>query len=147
VAVWCWNGTTTTPGDNPSIPAGFTYLGQFIDHDLTFDPVSTLNRTQDAGERYSDLRTARFDLDSLYGHGPYDEPYLYDQQVGRTQKLLLDPFDGTVDLPRNRYGRALIGDPRNDVHMIVGQLHVAFAQFHNAVVDRHSPTLSGLALW
>ena len=28
------------PGDNPEVPAGFTYLGQFIDHDLTLDITS-----------------------------------------------------------------------------------------------------------
>ena len=33
----------STPNDGP-IPAGYTYLGQFIDHDLTFDPVSSLQR-------------------------------------------------------------------------------------------------------
>ena len=27
-------------GDNPNIPAGFTYLGQFIDHDITLDLTS-----------------------------------------------------------------------------------------------------------
>jgi len=141
-----WTASSTTPGDNLSIPAGFTYLGQFIDHDITFDPVSTLNRSEDAGERFSDLRTARFDLDSLYGRGPDDEPYLYDQRAGRAEKLLLDPFDGTFDLPRNSQQRALVGDPRNDVHMIISQLHVSFALFHNAVVDRHSNSLTGLAL-
>ncbi|HCX29092.1 MAG TPA: peroxidase, partial [Blastocatellia bacterium] len=33
--------------DNPDIPAGFTYLGQFIDHDITFDPNSKLQRDND----------------------------------------------------------------------------------------------------
>ena len=28
--------------DNPAIPSGYTYLGQFIDHDITFDPASSL---------------------------------------------------------------------------------------------------------
>src|SRR4051794_26139311 len=32
--------------DGP-IPAGYTYLGQFIDHDITFDPVSSLQRLND----------------------------------------------------------------------------------------------------
>ena len=33
------------PSDtNPCVPAGYTYLGQFIDHDITFDPVSRLTR-------------------------------------------------------------------------------------------------------
>ncbi len=34
-------------GINPVIPAGFTYLGQFIDHDITFDPNSQLDKTSD----------------------------------------------------------------------------------------------------
>jgi hypothetical protein len=29
--------------DNPDVPAGYTYLGQFIDHDITFDTSSTGN--------------------------------------------------------------------------------------------------------
>jgi len=38
-----WPANST--GDNLAVPAGMTYLGQFIDHDLTFDPVSTLTGT------------------------------------------------------------------------------------------------------
>jgi hypothetical protein len=30
--------------DNPAISAGFTFLGQFLDHDMTFDPTSSLAR-------------------------------------------------------------------------------------------------------
>src|SRR3989442_837151 len=49
--------------DGP-IPAGYTYLGQFIDHDITFDPVSDLQRLNDP-EALRDFRTPRLDLDSL----------------------------------------------------------------------------------
>src|SRR5690349_9081837 len=40
------------PSDGPDpeesgIPALYTYLGQFIDHDITFDPVSVLTKSQD----------------------------------------------------------------------------------------------------
>ncbi len=35
------------PSDSPSIPAGFTFFGQFIDHDITFDPTSSLERQND----------------------------------------------------------------------------------------------------
>src|SRR5262245_43769512 len=59
-----------------SIPAGYTYLGQFIDHDLTFDPVSSLQRDNDPAS-IVDYRTPRFDLDCLYARGPEDDPYLY----------------------------------------------------------------------
>ncbi len=125
-------------GDNPDIPSGYTYLGQFVDHDITFDPVSNLDRSNDP-DALRTFRTPRFDLDSLYGRGQADSPYLYDQEdpasllVGRnTNAKEHEP----VDLPRNQQGRALIGDPRNDVHFIVSQLHLAFIRFHNAVVDR-----------
>ena len=124
-------------GDNSDLPAGWTYFGQFVDHDLTFDPVSTLTSAQTADADLLDLRTARFDLDSLYGRGPDDEPFLYDQT--NPAKLLVVPMpgeSGAFDLPRNSQQRALVGDPRNDVHVIISQLHLAFARFHNAVVDR-----------
>jgi hypothetical protein len=123
-------------GDNPDIPAGYTYLGQFIDHDITFDPVSGLDRINDP-DALTSFRTPRFDLDSVYGRGQADSPYLYDQEdlssmlIGANTGVENEP----VDLPRNQQGRALIGDPRNDVHFIVSQLQLAFLRFHNAVVD------------
>jgi hypothetical protein len=51
-------------------------LGQFIDHDLTFDPASSLQQ-QDDPDGLVDFRTPRFDLDCVYGKGPDDAPYLY----------------------------------------------------------------------
>ena len=62
--------------DNPKIPSGYTYFGQFIDHDITFDPISSLQRKNDP-DALVDFRSPRFDLDSLYGSGPDDEPFLY----------------------------------------------------------------------
>jgi len=129
--------TTPTPdGDNPEHQAGYTFLGQFVDHDITFDPVSSLDRRNDP-DALNDFRTPRFDLDSLYGSGRSDSPYLYDQDdpakllVGLNTASIFEP----VDIPRNHQGRAIIGDPRNDVHVILAQLHLAFIRFHNAAVD------------
>ena len=124
------------PGENPDLAAGFTYLGQFIDHDVTFDPLSSLERQNDPAALWS-FRTPRFDLDSLYGSGPVASPYLYDQED--PVKLLVGhnsgPGEEPEDLPRNQQGRAIVTDPRNDVHVIISQLHLAFIRFHNAVVD------------
>jgi len=124
-------------GDNPDIASGYTYLGQFVDHDITFDPVSSLDRINDP-DALTSFRTPRFDLDSVYGRGPADSPYLYDQEDPAS--LLIGqntgPENEPVDLPRNQQGRALIGDPRNDGHFIVSQLQLAFLRFHNAVVDQ-----------
>jgi hypothetical protein len=132
--------------DNPKIPAAYTYLGQFIDHDITFDPTSQLQKFNDP-DALEDFRTPRYDLDSLYGRGPADSPYLFewtDLQF-RGVKLLAgrNPAtdrDGTPltgqDLPRNEQGRALIGDPRNDENIIISQLQLAFIKLHDRVVDR-----------
>ena len=124
------------PGDNPDIPSGYTYLGQFVDHDITFDPTSVLERRNDP-DALTDYRTPRFDLDSLYGSGPDDQPFLYDQDD--PYKLLVGRNRGRTeehaDLARNAQGRALVGDPRNDVHVIVAQLTLGFIRFHNAIVD------------
>jgi len=121
----------SAPSNNPDIPAGYTYLGQFLDHDLTFDPNSLLQRDNDP-DGVQNFRTPKFDLDSLYGSGPDDSPYLYADGV----QFLLGPNDhGEIDLPRNSAGRGLTGDPRNDENVIISQLHLAFLEYHNAVVD------------
>ena len=58
--------TVAEPADeSPTIPAGYTYLGQFIDHDITFDPASSLQKQNDI-DGLVDFRTPRLDLDSVY---------------------------------------------------------------------------------
>src|SRR6202046_4801018 len=129
------------PDDEESgIPALYTYFGQFIDHDLTFDPATSFQKHKDPNAT-EDFRTPSFDLDNLYGRGPGDQPYLY--QDDGISFLLGDPItqgsnDGARDLPRNVRGRALIGDPRNDENSIVSQLQGLFLRFHNRVVDENS---------
>lgn len=131
--------------ENITIPAGYTYLGQFIDHDITFDPVSSLQAFNDP-YALEDFRTPRLDLDSIYGRGPDDQPYLYvwasPTRTSKRLKFLLGhnrspqtPSQKRPDLPRNQEQVALIGDPRNDENRIVSQLHALFLQFHNRVVD------------
>jgi hypothetical protein len=125
---------------NRDIPAGYTYLAQFIDHDITFDPLSKLAGDNDP-DALVNFRTPRFDLDSLYGSGPKDQPFLYDwsSRDHPGAKLLVGctVSDGALvfDLPRNEQGRALIGDARNDENLIISQLHLLFVRFHNSVVD------------
>ncbi|GAA1636722.1 heme peroxidase family protein [Saccharothrix algeriensis] len=122
-------------GDNDQIPAGFTFLGQFIDHDLTFDPVSSLDRQNDP-DALTNFRTPRFDLDSVYGRGPADQPYLYDKT--NRDKFLIGEHDNELDLPRSSQGVALIGDPRNDENIFISQLHLTLLLFHNRVFDRRA---------
>lgn len=119
-------------GDS-KIPAGYTYFGQFIDHDITFDPTSSLMRQNDP-ERLHNFRTPRLDLDSVYGCGLAASPHFYEKDSGR---FLIGKKvgKGEPDLPRNHVGTALVGDPRNDENLIVGQLQLVFLKFHNRVFD------------
>ena len=133
--------------DDSKIPAGFTYLGQFIDHDLSFDKTAVM-----LGERVSpaellQARSPSLDLDSLYGAGPDDpgsEKFYEDDGIHLRVGKALDPEGGFMDgfdLPRGAgtttaaKRRAIIPDPRNDENLAIAQTHAAFIRFHNRVVD------------
>lgn len=152
---------TAESGDNPNIPAGFTYLGQFIDHDITLDTTPLSDQIADpmATENF---RTPALDLDSLYGQGQGINPEMYGRKkeppYGPNNKFLIGttaPSPGQDigealpnDLPRNQVGRAIIGDERNDENLAVAQTHLAFLKFHNKVIDHlseHRADLQGNA--
>jgi hypothetical protein len=131
--------------NNPALTAGMTFLGQFLDHDMTFDPTSSLARRQDP-ESIRNFRIPALDLDSVYGGGPTNAPHLYDHTVDHGQTTMLTeqiPGSAAVsmggkvrfDLPRNSQNVPLTGDPRNDENLIVAQLHLALLRFHNKVLD------------
>ena len=61
--------TSALTSNNQNIPAGYTYLGQFIDHDITLD-VTPLGAHENDPNAVVDFRTPRLDLDSVYGSGP-----------------------------------------------------------------------------
>ena len=119
--------------DNPRIPAGFPIFGQFIAHDITADRSLLLHHAR--LEELRNFRSPRLDLECLYAPGPSGDPHLYDLNDLDTFLLGINEMGELNDLPRNRQGRALVGDPRNDVHLIISQLHLAFLKFHNRVVD------------
>jgi hypothetical protein len=119
--------------DNPCVPAGFTFFGQLIAHDITADRSLLVHHA-----RFNDIRnfrTPRLDLESHYGAGPTGEPFLYDMDDSDKFLIGINDAGKPNDVPRNQQGRALIADPRDDVHLFVAQLHLAFLKFHNRVVD------------
>ena len=63
--------------NNVTHTAGTTFMGQFMDHDMTFDATSPLGQPTDPTTARN-ARTAAFDLDSVYGLGPIGSPHLYD---------------------------------------------------------------------
>ncbi len=121
--------------ENFGLPAGYTYLGQFVDHDLTFKGDDDFAVKGASGVN---ARTPRFDLDSVYGAGPGLQPFLYEADGRRLQRGRHLTRSGKPSNARDhvRVGdRALIGDKRNDENVLVSQLHGVFADFHNAVAD------------
>jgi len=122
-----------TNPNNPTQTAGTTFLGQFIDHDVTFDASSRLGvRTDPAATR--NFRSPALDLDSLYGAGHVAQQELYD--AADPIKLRIENSGSFEDVPRRADGAAILADPRNDEHVIIAGLQAAFIRFHNACVDR-----------
>ena len=118
---------------SPRLFAGFTFIGQFIDHDITFDNTPLALQQVDPDAR-TNFRTPRYDLDSVYGRGPAQEPGFYDP-LDPDKLLLTTNVNGVLDVPRDNSGRAVIPESRNDENLIVVQLHLALARFHNRLVD------------
>src|SRR4051812_21079687 len=140
---------TVGGGGSGTVPAGYTYLGQFVDHDLTMDRTDVMLGEDVAPEDLLQGRSPRLDLDSLYGAGPADpeSAKFFDAdglhlRTGTTIRAEGVPPTPLHDLPRVGKGalaaaqKALIPDPRNDENLIVAQTHTAMISFHNKVVDR-----------
>lgn len=120
--------------DNPLATAGVTFLGQFLDHDMTFDASSRLG-VPTRPESSVNSRTPAFDLDSVYGRGPIADTQFYDPADRVKFKIEKTTEGGFEDLPRTSSGTAIIPDPRNDEHVLIGGMQAAFLCFHNKVVD------------
>jgi hypothetical protein len=108
--------------------AGWPIFGQFIAHDITADRSAPTPRTD--VHALENARTPQLNLECLYGDGPAGHPYLFRRDDAA--RFLL----GDDDVLRNREGIAIIGDPRNDSHMLISQLHLAMQLVHNAFVMR-----------
>ena len=138
------NPTSSNPygtnPDNPTMTAGSTFVGQFTDHDITFDQTSQLGQTADPLTS-PNTRTPALDLDSVFGGGPAMRPDLYvanaDGSVGPALKI----GTGGVheDVPRVLNGDGsyspLLGDPRNDENVMIAGLHSAHILFYNQVLS------------
>ena len=150
-------GAITAAGDQPdaAVPAGYTYLGQFVDHDLTMDRTEAQLGEEVTLDELLQGRSPALDLDSLYGRGPQDRHdrlfYAADGvslKVGTTSattfpddrvNVELEGFDlpragGTAGTRADRR-KPLIPDLRNDENLAVAQTHLAFIRFHNRVVE------------
>ena len=125
------------------IPAGITYFGQFIDHDLTRTPQPG-TYPQDAGvEGTPNLHSPALDLDVLYGRGPEhpQDRQLYDGVRLRVGDPVQSPWNPhakprSFDLPLGPNRRPLAADTRSNQTVIMRQLTAVFARLHNAAVEQ-----------
>jgi hypothetical protein len=137
-----------TPDDSATLAAEYTYLGQFIDHNLDFD--ETPSPTADVNpSSLTNFESFRFDLNNLFGDGPAVNPQLYAPDhrhllvSGRLGAPQADGFprvignSGMFDLARNpTTGQAILVEPRDDETQILSQISAAFIAFYNNFVNR-----------
>jgi hypothetical protein len=126
----CDLGTSLDSDSGSAVAAVWPFFGQFVAHDITADRSPLVHRADPA--RIRNFRIPKANLEGVYGTGPAASPYLYSKDD--PAKLLLSP--SRYDVPRNHEGIALIGDPRNDTHLYMSQMVVAFIELHNRLTDR-----------
>ena len=156
--------TTMERWENPHIPSGYTYLLQFVAHDLVHSAIP-LSVAGVLGAGTANARRTALRLETLFGSGPVGSPFVYALDAPndeRRTKLRLGrmrwkekgveagcpfrdiaraPAENVTGIDRSIAGHrvalteALVADPRNDDHAIMSQLTALFALLHNGLID------------
>ncbi len=129
---------------NP-LPAGYTYFGQFIDHDLTLDETTFADVMAYGPTPAQTINGAdgRLNLDHLYGAGPGSarHGHLYAEDGASFRLGEVRTAAGEVfDFPLGPDG-VLSAEDRNVENLILRQLCVMFLKLHNLAVQELPATL------
>ena len=166
-AIIKWPPHQSGPADyweNPFIPSGYTYLLQFIAHDLVHSAIP-LSVAGGLGRGTTNARRTPLQLETLYGSGPVGSPHIYAldapnddrrtklrlgrmrwkenepasgcpfRDIARVQAENVTGIDRSIAGVRTALTEPLVADPRNDDHAVMSQLTALFALLHNALVD------------
>jgi hypothetical protein len=150
--------------ENPGIPSGYTYLLQFVAHDLVHSAIP-LSVAGTLGAGTANARRAPLRLETLFGSGPVGSPHIYAldapnddrrtklrlgrmrwkenepatgcpfRDIARTGAENVTGVDRSIAGMRVALTEALVADPRNDDHAVISQLTALFAVLHNSLID------------
>src|SRR6185436_1092245 len=150
--------------ENPFIPSGYTYLLQFVAHDLVHSAIP-LSVAGGLGGGTTNARRTPLRLETLYGSGPVGSPHIYAldapnddrrtklrlgrmrwkeneratgcpfRDIARTPAENVTGIDCSIAGVRTALTEALVADPRNDDHAVMSQLTALFALLHNGLID------------
>ena len=133
--------TPTNPAEEESkfIPAAFTFIGQFIDHDLTMNAVNLFDPQVDP---VLDTASPYIDLDSVYGprtklfNLPADGSLMNGDGTFKLQQVSNGPGGNYFyDMVRDPVThKAYISDARNDENQLVLQIHILVMRLHNKLI-------------
>lgn len=116
--------------------AAYTYFGQFIMHDLTFDDTPFRSAGLREPEETINYRNPKLDLDSVYGEGPFSETHRH-LYAGIRFRLgpIRNPNGAYFDVPLADGCFPAVADERNCENAILRQIHALFLLLHNRAVD------------
>jgi Animal haem peroxidase len=123
--------------ESPEIPAAFTFVGQFTDHDLTLNAVN-LFEVQEGD--VPNIASPLIDLDSVYGPRSTLDTVTPKKLFDSKGRFRLKKHGTYHDLERDAMGNAFISDKRNDENQLILQVHLLIMRTHNTFIA------SGLSL-
>jgi hypothetical protein len=135
---------------SPPPPAGYTYAGQFIFHDLTRDDTPLRGAIDQDARDTANQNQPSLNLSSLYGDGPGSkDAFLYENDGASLKVGSGRTNDGALfDLPLDPTSlRAILADPRNNESLILRQIHAMFLKLHNSAVTVLRDEASGVDLF
>jgi hypothetical protein len=142
----------TGPG---GVAAGYTYLAQFVAHDLQFSTNASVYPPRRPPA--APLCGRRLALETIYGEGPDEDPDLYETEASarfgdplgrlrfRVGRFGPGVSPGQRTLPRDRPRGGCSGNPRaplcaaddrNDENPVVAQIAGFFMRLHNVALRR-----------
>ena len=161
---WPHHGRSAENWENPFIPSGYTYLLQFVAHDLVHSAIP-LSVAGGRGGGTANARRTPLRLETLFGSGPVGSPHIYAldapnddrrtklrlgrmrwkenepktgcpfRDIARTRAENVTGIDRSIAGVRVALTEALVADPRNDDHAVMSQLTALFALLHNGLID------------